>query len=116
MDVNSTFQLEANKPLDRKSSLWQNKEIHSFIQVFRLRARVLIEVANENQEFRRFLVIRATQRRAHFQKVFEETCHYNEIRRKMQNQKLAHQRLQQQQLREQRSEDKVVEQTWFNCN
>ena len=88
MDCDSSFELEAHKPIDVLSKLTKSEDAHSFIQVFKLKAESLVELASEDLTFRRFLILRATQRRAHFQKVFEETRHYNEINRKRQISKL----------------------------
>ena len=66
MDCESSFEVEAHKPFDVSSHITKPQDAHSFIQVFKLNAEALVELTNEDLTFRRFLILRATQRRAHF--------------------------------------------------
>lgn len=66
MDCESSFEVEAHKPFDVSSHITKPQDAHRFIQVFKLNAEALVELTNEDLTFRRFLILRATQRRAHF--------------------------------------------------
>ena len=49
------------------------------VKVFKLPADVFLELCNDYPDFRRFLVLRATMRRTHFLKVFQELRHTKEL-------------------------------------
>lgn len=64
LQMQSTFQLEA--------FIANKKEDSHFIQVYTYNAKEMINLSLNYPSFRRFLVLRAAQRRAHFLKTLHE--------------------------------------------
>ena len=66
LNLESSFQLEAGK--SHKNSHY-GKYI---VQVYKINAEALLDIAQEYPLFRRFLLMRATKRRSHFIHILEE--------------------------------------------
>lgn len=77
LEVESTFELEAGK-VSRQNL----EEGTNFIQVYKINGSILNEISHKYPEFRRFLLLRASQRRSHFLKNFEELKNIKELKRK----------------------------------
>ena len=72
--LKSTFELEAKRLIGRSKSvtkLGDNK-----IQVFSLNCNKFLKISEQYPEFRRYCMMRANLRRAHFRQVYEENLHY----------------------------------------
>ena len=77
LEVESTFELEAGKISRQKQEEGTNS-----IQVYKIKGSILNEISHKYPDFRRFLLLRASQRRSHFQKNFEELKNIKELKRK----------------------------------
>lgn len=77
LDLKSSFQLEAGKV--SKKMLTEGSK---FVQVYKVRAKTLIDLCMDYPLFRRFLLLRATQRRSHFLKNLNELRNIKELKRK----------------------------------
>ena len=58
------------------------------MQVYKIEAKVLLDISIEYPMFRRFLLIRATQRRTHFIQIFEDMKQVHELNMKKFNEKI----------------------------
>ena len=52
------------------------------VQVYKINAQVLLDIAHEYPLFRRFLLVRATNRRSHFIQIFEDMKQVQELIKK----------------------------------
>ena len=74
LNIESTFQIEAGSP-DKHGK----HELRDFVQVYKIKAERLLQIIDYYPAFRRFMLLRATQRRSHFLKVFEELRQNQEL-------------------------------------
>ena len=49
------------------------------VKVFKMPAETFLDLCNDYPDYRRFLLLRATMRRTHFLKVFQELKHTKEL-------------------------------------
>ena len=86
LNLDSSFQLEAGE-VSRKHQKRTGFFEDILIKVYLLPANVLLKLCDEYPQFRRFLLLRATMRRTHFLKVFQELRHTKELVVKRENDK-----------------------------
>lgn len=74
LNIRSIFELRAtlNKTSsESKQTKHQKSRFSKFVKIFKLSADKLHHLASEFPDFKRFLILRATRRRAHFIHVLE---------------------------------------------
>ena len=77
LNLVSSFQLEAGE-INRKPNDKQGN-VESYIHCYKLNGRTLTNICKEYPVFERFLIVRATQRRTYFFKIFDELRQINEL-------------------------------------
>jgi len=77
--LKSTFELVAKRFKGKSITKLANDKI----QIFSLKASKFLKICDEYPEFRRYCMMRANMRRAHFRQVFEENLHYFLLNRKL---------------------------------
>ena len=96
LNLNSTFQMEAagcNRSNNGKTKDEAYNAKHNYVQVYRLSAKFLHNICQQYPNFKRFLLLRATERRSRFHKVFEEQIQTNSLLEKYLQRKEANEML-----------------------
>jgi len=83
LNIQNSLELRATTEDIKRNKKGANTRFSSYVKIFKLPADMLVALTDEYPEFGKFLILRATKRRAHFLQVLETRQKQAELRRKI---------------------------------